>query len=194
MVSASKIGSGFLVNLLSNDVARFDLGFIFVHFIWILPLQLSLASYLLYRIIGWAGVVGVLSLFIQTVPVQTQISRFITKLRTRVAALTDERVGKMSEIIQGIHVIKMYAWEMPFQRVVAEVRRREMKQIRYVAYARSVFMGSMDVVEKSSLFVALAIAVLLNYKISPDVAFAATQIFNISMVGITIAFIEFSPS
>lgn len=184
MVSASKIGSGFLVNLLSNDVARFDLGFIFVHFIWIVPLQLSLASYLLYRIIGWAGVVGVLSLFIQTVPVQTRISQFITTLRTRVAALTDERVGKMSEIIQGIHVIKMYAWEMPFQRVVAEVRRREMKQIRYVAYARSVFMGSMDVVEKSSLFVALAIAVLLNYKISPDVAFAATQIFNISMVGI----------
>lgn len=38
-VSASKTGSGYLINLLSNDVGRFDMGFIFAHYIWILPFQ-----------------------------------------------------------------------------------------------------------------------------------------------------------
>lgn len=40
-LSASKTGSGYLVNLLSNDVGRLDMGFIFAHYIWILPFQVS---------------------------------------------------------------------------------------------------------------------------------------------------------
>lgn len=41
-LSASKTGSGYLVNLLSNDVGRLDMGFIFAHYIWILPFQVSM--------------------------------------------------------------------------------------------------------------------------------------------------------
>lgn len=40
-LSANRTGSGYLVNLMSNDVARLDRGFIFCHYIWILPLQVS---------------------------------------------------------------------------------------------------------------------------------------------------------
>lgn len=40
-LSASTTGSGYLVNLMSNDVGRLDRGFLFVHYIWILPLQVS---------------------------------------------------------------------------------------------------------------------------------------------------------
>lgn len=41
-LSASKTGSGYLVNLLSNDVGRLDMGFIFAHYIWILPIQVCI--------------------------------------------------------------------------------------------------------------------------------------------------------
>lgn len=35
----TQTSAGNVVNLLSNDVSRLDYGFIFVHFIWILPIQ-----------------------------------------------------------------------------------------------------------------------------------------------------------
>lgn len=40
-LSASRTGSGYLVNLLSNDVGRLDMGFLFAHYIWILPFQVG---------------------------------------------------------------------------------------------------------------------------------------------------------
>lgn len=35
----TQTSAGNIINLLSNDVNRFDYGFIFVHFIWVLPIQ-----------------------------------------------------------------------------------------------------------------------------------------------------------
>lgn len=37
--AATQTSAGNVVNLLSNDVSRLDYGFIFVHYIWILPIQ-----------------------------------------------------------------------------------------------------------------------------------------------------------
>lgn len=37
--AAGQTSAGNVVNLLSNDVSRLDYGFIYVHFIWILPFQ-----------------------------------------------------------------------------------------------------------------------------------------------------------
>lgn len=37
--ATTKTSAGNVVNLLSNDVSRLDYGFIFVHYIWILPFQ-----------------------------------------------------------------------------------------------------------------------------------------------------------
>lgn len=43
--------------------------------------------------------------------------------RAETAALTDERIRTMNEVISGIRVIKMYGWEKPFASLVNEVRR-----------------------------------------------------------------------
>lgn len=45
------------------------------------------------------------------------------KIRSKVAKKTDERVSLMSEIVDGIRVIKMYAWEKPFENFVFKARR-----------------------------------------------------------------------
>lgn len=125
---------------MSNDVNRLDQGFAYAHFVWILPFQSILITYLIYRQIGVAAFVGVIGLLVKTVPVQTGLSRLLSALRMKVALRTDQRVGIMNEIIVGIQVIKMYAWEIPFQKVVAEARRMEIKQIRYASYIRGINM------------------------------------------------------
>jgi ATP-binding cassette subfamily C (CFTR/MRP) protein 4 len=37
--AAGEMTVGYIVNLLSNDVGRLDYGFIFIHYIWIMPIQ-----------------------------------------------------------------------------------------------------------------------------------------------------------
>lgn len=79
---------------------------------------------------------------------QTRLSHYTSALRMKVAQCTDHRIGIMNEIINGIQVIKMYAWEIPFQKVVAEARRLEIKQIRYASYIRGVNLSSFVFIER----------------------------------------------
>lgn len=43
--------------------------------------------------------------------------------RSKTAALTDNRIRTMNEVVSGIRIIKMYAWEKPFAALVNDVRR-----------------------------------------------------------------------
>ncbi|XP_055848459.1 ATP-binding cassette sub-family C member 4 [Episyrphus balteatus] len=177
--TAGTTPAGYLVNLLSNDVNRLDYGFIYIHWIWILPFQSVLICYLIWQKIGIAALVGVVGLLLKTIPVQTGLSKLSSKLRMKIAYRTDNRVGIMNEIVQGIQVIKMYAWEKPFQSVVAEARRREIKQIRYASYLRGFYLSTMVFTERSTLYITIAAAVLLGQAVTADVVFSMAQYYNI---------------
>lgn len=43
--------------------------------------------------------------------------------RGKTAAFTDIRIRTMNEVISGMRIIKMYAWEQPFTELVNENRK-----------------------------------------------------------------------
>ena len=43
--------------------------------------------------------------------------------RFKAAKVTDTRVKLMSEVINGIRVIKMYGWEYAFSRLITKIRK-----------------------------------------------------------------------
>ena len=47
----------------------------------------------------------------------------VCPLRSKTAALTDDRIKTMSEVITGIRTIKMYAWEKSFVELITTLRR-----------------------------------------------------------------------
>lgn len=113
---------GQVVNLLSNDVGRLDLSILFIHYLWLGPLETIIATYFMYEQIGISAVWGVLFM-LAFIPLQAYLGKLNSVLRLKTALRTDERVRMMNEIIQGIQVIKMYAWEKPFGKVVEFARR-----------------------------------------------------------------------
>jgi ATP-binding cassette subfamily C (CFTR/MRP) protein 4 len=126
-VGESTVGQ--MVNLLSNDVSRFERFTSYLHYLWLAPLQFSLIVYLSWQSIGNATFVGgcLLLLF---VPFQSWIGKKFSQLRSKTAKKTDIRIRIMNEIIKGIKVIKMYAWETSFSNLVANARKEEIEIVQ----------------------------------------------------------------
>lgn len=62
-----------MVNLLSNDVNRFDVAVIFAHQLWVGPLETVLVTYLMYQQVGVSAVIGVVFL-LMFIPLQSKLS------------------------------------------------------------------------------------------------------------------------
>lgn len=114
--------SGKVVNLLSNDVSRFDIVSIFIHHMWIAPTITCIVAYFLWVDAGYAGLVGIATVFV-VVPLQGYTGKLSSRFRLQTAYRTDERVRLMDEIISGVQVIKMYAWEKPFAKLIKLARK-----------------------------------------------------------------------
>lgn len=71
--SSGQTASGQVVNLLSNDVQRFDLVATYLHFIWIMPIEVAILTYFIWEQVGIASLSGVLSMVILTIPLHGTI-------------------------------------------------------------------------------------------------------------------------
>lgn len=60
---------GQAVNLLSNDVNRFDVAIIFLHYLWIGPLETIIIIYFMYQEVEISAIIGVAAL-LMFIPLQ----------------------------------------------------------------------------------------------------------------------------
>ncbi|KAJ6635778.1 putative multidrug resistance-associated protein lethal [Pseudolycoriella hygida] len=179
--------AGQVVNLISNDVARIDMSIMFLHYLWVGPLETVVVSYLMYREIGVSAFIGV-AFLLAFIPLQAFLGKKTSVLRLKTALRTDERVRMMNEIIQGIQVIKMYAWEKPFGRMVAMSRKKEVKVIRYVSYIRGILLSFIMFTTRVSIFASLVAYALLGSVVTAEKAFVITAYYNILRQTMTVFF------
>lgn len=60
------------------------------------------------------------------------------KFKTKQMKLKDQRIKMMNEVLNGIKVLKLYAWEVAFMRRVNEIRQEELKCIRKKAVVSAI--------------------------------------------------------
>ncbi|RWS21741.1 multidrug resistance-associated protein 4-like protein, partial [Leptotrombidium deliense] len=169
--------AGQIVNLLSNDVNRFDICPIYPFYMIVGPLQTVVVVYILWPYFGDAVLYGVAILLLY-IPLQAFMGKTFSILRSKAAVLTDERVRLMNEFIPAMRVIKMYAWEKPFATLVDMARRREISKIRYSATLRAINLGLFNVAAKIILFVVYIIHVFRGGQLSAESVFVAMSLIN----------------
>ncbi|VEN38053.1 unnamed protein product, partial [Callosobruchus maculatus] len=94
---------------------------IFLHYLWIAPLQACCIVYFLSKEVGRSAFIGILSIAV-VLPIQVCFGIRLASLRKKSGARTDDRVRQMNEIIQAMQVIKMYAWENAFSDLIRDLR------------------------------------------------------------------------
>uniref|UniRef100_A0A8D0B2G1 Cystic fibrosis transmembrane conductance regulator n=1 Tax=Sander lucioperca TaxID=283035 RepID=A0A8D0B2G1_SANLU len=189
-LSSSAMGkttTGQIVNLLSNDVNKFDDVTIFLHFLWVGPLQAAAVVGLLWAEIGPSCLAGMVILMF-LMPTQTMFGRLFSKFRSKTAVLTDERIRTMNEVVSGMRIIKMYAWEKPFAALVTEVRRKEISKIMKSSYLRGLNMASFYCASKIILFVTFTLYVLLGNTITASRVFVTVSLYTSVRLTVTLFF------
>ncbi|XP_034032269.1 multidrug resistance-associated protein 4-like isoform X2 [Thalassophryne amazonica] len=182
-----KTTTGQIVNLLSNDVQKFDDVTIFLHFLWVGPLQAAVVVGLLWREIGPSCLAGMVVLMI-LMPIQSMFGGLFSNFRSKTAVLTDTRIRTMNEVVSGIRIIKMYAWEKPFAALVSEVRRKEISKIMMSSYLRGLNMSSFFTSSKIIIFVTFTLYVLLGNIISAKRVFVTVSLYITVQLNVTLFF------
>lgn len=98
------------------------------------------------------------------------------KFRNETAIRTDERIRFMDEIISGIHIIKLYAWEKPFTKLITMARQLELKVVRKNAFVRALYMTFAMFTTRIALFCSL-LAIILLYS---EKEITAAKVFVVS--------------
>lgn len=182
-LSQSALGQaspGKLVNLLSNDVKRLDIVTIFLNEMWTTPLMMLIVSYMLWIEIEWAGLIGI-AIVCCVVPIQIYSGILASRFRAQTALRTDERIRLMDEVVYGVQVIKMYAWELPFSKLIAWARRMELKIIKRGLYVRALYTGLMPLTPRMATFCTMTSIALLygSDKLTADRVFVVAAYFNV---------------
>ncbi|XP_072762869.1 ATP-binding cassette sub-family C member 4 [Anoplolepis gracilipes] len=178
-ISLTQTGAGQIVNLLSNDVNRFDLLTVFLNYIWIMPIQIIIVGYIMWQKVGISIFVGIGLLLIISLPIQGTFSLLSHNIRAKIAPLTDRRVQLMNELIAGIQVIKMYAWEKPFSKIVSVTRALEIKKIKFSSYVRAAYLAIIVFTERLLLYFTLIMFVLSGNYLTADVTYTLATFYNL---------------
>ncbi|KAL3283452.1 hypothetical protein HHI36_006596 [Cryptolaemus montrouzieri] len=176
--SMTKTAAGQVVNLLSNDLARFDLSLYALYFLWITPLQLSVVIFVIWKKFGVEALVGVTIMILVIVPFEGLLGHLTGRFRKQAAKKTDHRVKMMSELLSGIQVIKIYAWEKAFEKIIHQARNEELSYIRRTSFIRGILASLMIVTSRVGVCITVIFYSLLGFPIKTEVVFFLSVCFH----------------
>ncbi|XP_010893754.2 canalicular multispecific organic anion transporter 2 isoform X1 [Esox lucius] len=171
---------GEIVNLMSVDAQRFMDLTTFLNMLWSAPLQIMLALYFLWQNLGPSVLAGV-AVMILLIPFNAAIAMKTRAYQVEQMQYKDARIKLMNEILNGIKVLKLYAWENSFKNKVLEIRQKELNVLRKTAY-----LGALSTMAWTSapFLVALTtfavyVTVDKNNILDAEKAFVSLSLFNI---------------
>ncbi|CAI8497975.1 unnamed protein product [Pichia kudriavzevii] len=125
---------------LGNDLSKIDLATNFFPFIVCLPIGIGITVTLLAINLGGAALSGIAWFIIITACIFYS-TKFLMGWRKSVNVQTDARVKHIKEVLNNVKMIKYYAWEKPFTKIITRLRTQEMKIMLKVQFFRNLVNG-----------------------------------------------------
>uniref|UniRef100_A0A8C0GNK0 Uncharacterized protein n=1 Tax=Chelonoidis abingdonii TaxID=106734 RepID=A0A8C0GNK0_CHEAB len=171
---------GETVNLMSADTQRFmDLAS-FIHQLWSAPLQIALSIIFLWWELGPSVLAGI-GVMVLLIPINAVLATKARRIQMKNMKNKDQRMKIMNEILSGIKILKLFAWEPSFERQVGEIRVRELKGLldftNLQAFSIFIFSCAPFLVSVASF----AVYVMVDEKnvLDAQKAFTSISLFNV---------------
>ncbi|XP_070204431.1 ATP-binding cassette sub-family C member 9-like [Littorina saxatilis] len=179
VLSNGKLTVGQIMNNMSVDSTFLMYFFFFVHYIWAVPVQVTIALGILYWKLGISAVIGGLFVVV-CAPVMYFLGVCMSKMQKKVLVQSDKRVKKVNELIQGIRAVKLLAWEEAFIQSVEHTRSDE---IRYLI-PHACLKGLMGVIGMAAPVIGAMLTFVIHPTLSEEpltagVALTILALFNL---------------
>uniref|UniRef100_A0A8C9VEL1 ABC-type glutathione-S-conjugate transporter n=1 Tax=Scleropages formosus TaxID=113540 RepID=A0A8C9VEL1_SCLFO len=142
---------GEIVNLVSADTQKLMDFVVYFNAVWLAPIEITLCLFFLWQHLGPSALAG-----IATVILIFPLNGFIAKKRSKLQVqmkFMDGRIKLMNEILNGIKILKFYAWEKAFLEQVLGYRQKELKALKKSQILYSISVASFN---SSSFLIAFA--------------------------------------
>ncbi|NXP07635.1 MRP3 protein, partial [Thinocorus orbignyianus] len=171
---------GEIVNLMSVDAQRFMDLMTFLNMLWSAPLQIFLALYFLWQTLGPSVLAGV-AVMVLLIPFNSAIAMKTRAFQVEQMRYKDSRIKLMNEILGGIKVLKLYAWEPSFSEKVLEIRKNELRVLKKSAYLNSLSTFAWISAPFLVALTTFAVYVSVDEKniLDAEKAFVSLSLFNI---------------
>ncbi|XP_062839294.1 ATP-binding cassette sub-family C member 9 isoform X6 [Anolis carolinensis] len=147
--------------------------------LWAMPVQIIMGVILLYNLLGQSALVGA-AVIVLLAPIQYFIATKLADAQKSTLDYSTERLKKTNEILKGIKLLKLYAWEHIFCRSVEETRMKELTSLKTFA-----LYTSLSIFMNAAIPIAAVLATFLTYTYSEEKqlttaqAFASLSLFHI---------------
>ncbi|CAJ0839778.1 5066_t:CDS:2, partial [Entrophospora sp. SA101] len=142
------------------------------------PTQITIGLYFLYRLLGVASIFGFMIMII-IIPINQQTAKYFAKTQEKLMKARDNRVNLMNELLQGIRMIKFFAWEKNWTKQVLETREVELVHLRknFLFLLAFNFIWLLSPVLVSIVSFAVFSKIQGNV-LTPSIVFTSIAIFN----------------
>ncbi|XP_064001683.1 ATP-binding cassette sub-family C member 2 [Pogoniulus pusillus] len=171
---------GETVNLMSADAQRFMDMANFVHYLWSAPLQIVVSIFFLWQELGPSVLAGI-AVMVLLIPINAFLVAKSRNIQVRNMKNKDERMKIMTEVLSGIKILKLFAWEPSFEKRINEIRGHELKDSKSFSYLQAISIFAFTCAPFLVSLASFAVYVLVdeNNILDAQKAFTAISLFNI---------------
>ncbi|KAG8933322.1 hypothetical protein FRC02_012140 [Tulasnella sp. 418] len=176
---AQKTGAdtGKIVQLMSSDANRIAMMATTGYFIYSSPIEILIASFMLYQLLGWSAFVG-FSVLVLASPLNHLLSKRGVTISRGLSAARDKRMGVLNEFIGAISFVKFFAWESQWLKRVHDARTYELGWLKKER-ANSIIFGLLWTLAPVGVSIVSFFAyVYLGNELTISTAFTAIALFN----------------
>uniref|UniRef100_A0A674KDR8 ATP binding cassette subfamily C member 8 n=1 Tax=Terrapene triunguis TaxID=2587831 RepID=A0A674KDR8_9SAUR len=136
-MSMGEMTAGQICNLVAIDTNQLMWFFFLCPNLWAMPVQIIVGVLLLYYLLGISALIGAVVIIVLA-PVQYFVATKLSQAQRSTLEYSNERLKKTNEMLRGIKLLKLYAWEHIFHSSVEETRQKEMTSLKAFALYTSI--------------------------------------------------------
>ncbi|KAB1283927.1 Multidrug resistance-associated protein 1 [Camelus dromedarius] len=131
--SRKKFSTGEIINLMSADAQQLMDLTANVNLLWSAPFQILMAMSLIWQELGPAVLAGV-AVLVFVIPLNAFVATRMKQLKKSKMRNKDKQIRLLYEILHGIKILKLYAWEPSYKKKVIEIREQELEIQKSAGY------------------------------------------------------------
>ena len=177
--SKRKFTVGVINNFMSSDTNEIYFFLAVMNQLYIAPIHTLIATYFLWQQLGPSSL-ALVAVMVIVGPITSLIMNKTSKMWNQQMKLKDKRMEQLTEILNNIKILKLFAWENPFLQKITETREKELKKLMLI----NIWNAGTDLVWGMAHII-VAISCFTLYVLTSDTIFDAKMVFvSLSVINI----------